>query len=150
MKKYFKIIPVIALLILLIGCGKIEEIVITELSEALGNSVAFSEQLTKIDTENIKRRYSLTSKDYSEITAFVGTAAVCDEYLIVKTDAPEAMQEKLGKYIESKRKIYEKYRPDEIDKLDNAIIETYENAVVLIVTADRENALEVYKEYLKK
>ncbi|MBQ3124616.1 MAG: DUF4358 domain-containing protein [Clostridia bacterium] len=150
MKKYFRIIPVIALLIILAGCGKIEEIVISELGDVLGTSVAFSEQLTQIDTANIEKRYLLNSKDYSEITAFVGTAAVCDEYVIVKTDATEAMAEKLGRYIEEKRKTYKKYRPDEVGKLDNAIIETYENAVVMIVTADSENALDVYKEYLKK
>ena len=150
MKKYFKIIPVLVLMMLVVGCGKIEEIVITELSETLASSVAFSEQLTQIDTENIEKRYSLNSKDYSEITAFTGTAAVCDEYVIVKTETPGAMKEKLGKYIEDKRKIYEDYRPGEVYKLDNAVIEEYNNAVVMIITADSENALDVYKKYLKK
>lgn len=150
MKKRFRIIPAIMLLIMLVGCGKIDEVVTAELSETLRSSVMFSEQLTQIDTGNIEKRYSLNAKDYSEITAFVGTAAVCDEYLIVKTDSPDAMKEKLGKYIGDKRKIYEKYRPGELDKLDNAIIEAYENAVTMIITADVENARNVYEEYLKK
>lgn len=150
MRKYFKIIPVLLLMMLVMSCGKIEEIAITELSETLAAFVAFSEQLTQLDTENIEKRYSLNSKDYSEITAFTGTAAVCDEYVIVKTETPAAIKEKLGKYIEGKRKIYEDYRPAEVYKLDNAVIEEYNNAVVMIITADSENALDVYKQYLKK
>lgn len=150
MKKYFMMIPVLIVVFLLSGCGKKEEIDSSELSGVLSGNVAFSEQLTQINTGNIERRYDFNSRDYNEVTAFVGTASVCDEYLIVKTDAPQGIAEKLGNYIENKKKIYEEYRPGEIYKLDNAIVETYNNAVVMIITADSENALDVYKEYLKK
>ncbi len=150
MKNILKIIPLILLLTAVVGCGKIEEIETEELSEQLNSSVAFSELLTKTDTQYIEKRYSLNPKDYSEVSAYVGTAAVCDEFVIVKTEATEAMKEKLKKYVEQKRKTYEKYRPAEVGKLDSAIIETYNNAVVMIITADTENALDVYREYLKK
>ena len=137
-------------LLMIMGCGKKEEIVIDDLSSAISANVVFSEQLTQIDTKNIERRYSLNAKDYNEIKSFVGTVSVCDEYVIVKTDAPQTMADKFNEYIKDKRDIYEAYRPNEVHKLDSAVIETYNNAVVMIVTADSENALNVYKEYLKK
>ena len=150
MKNIMKIIPLLLLLTVVVGCGKIEEIETVELSKLLNSSVAFSEHLTHINAQYSEKRYSLNPKDYSEISAYVGTAAVCDEFVIVKTETTEAMKEKLEKYIGQKRKIYEKYRPGEVSKLDSAIIETYNNAVVMIITADTENALDVYREYLKK
>lgn len=141
----------IALLVLLVcGCGKKEMIEISELSSTLAESVSFSEQLTEIDASNIEKRYALNSKDYTEITAFVGTLSTCDEYVIVKTENPEAITEKFNKYIEKKREEYKVYRPDEVYKLDSAVIETHNKSVVMIITADSENAIDVYKKYLKK
>ena len=141
----------IALLVLLVcGCGKKEMIEISELSSTLAESVSFSEQLTEIDASNIEKRYALNSKGYTEITAFVGTLSTCDEYVIVKTENPDAMTEKFNKYLEKKRKEYKLYRPDEVYKLDSAVIETHNKSVVMIITADSENALDVYKKYLKK
>ena len=148
--KYMKIFAVITAFVLLASCGKKSEIINAELSQAIKDNVEFSEQLTQIDTINAQKRYMLSSKDYSEITAFVGTASVCDEFVIVKTSNTEGIIEDLRSYIDSKKESYKTYRPNEAYKLDNAIIEQYEDAVVMIITADSDNAIRVYEEYLKK
>lgn len=150
MKRHISFILLTMVLLVLAGCGKKSEVVVSELTTALLENVSFSEQLTQIDKENIENRYSLNSKDFSEITAFVGTASVCDECVIVKTESPEAMKGKLEKYIENKRKIYEEYRPGEVYKLDNPVIEIYKDAVVMIIADDREGAMKAYEQYLKK
>ena len=148
--KYMKIFAVLTMLFLLVSCGKKSEIINAELSREITDNVEFSEQLTQIDTINAQKRYMLSSKDYSEITAFVGTASVCDEFVIVKTTDTEGITEDLRSYIDSKKESYKTYRPNEIYKLDNAIIEQYEDAVVMIITADSDDAIRVYEEYLKK
>ena len=145
-----KIFTVLTALFLLVSCGKKSEIINAELSREITDNVEFSEQLTQIDTINAQKRYMLSSKDYSEITAFVGTASVCDEFVIVKTSNTEGIIEDLRSYIDSKKESYKTYRPNEIYKLDNAIIEQYEDAVVMIITADSDDAIRVYQEYLKK
>lgn len=150
MKKIIGLITAVAVLCLAAGCGKKSEIIVSELSEALTENVSFSEQLTQIDTENIERRYALNAKDYSEITAYVGTAAVCDEFVIAKTSSPEAMKKKFDKYLEKKKESYEKYRSDEVCKLDNTIIEIYKDAIVMIVSSDTETVVDAYENYLKK
>ena len=150
MKKHIKLFVILAAILLLVSCGKKDEIINAELSRALSENASFDERLTQIDTDTAEKRYMLNSKDYNEITAYTGTASVCDEYVIIKTSNPEGVAEKLKKYIESKKKIYESYRPNEVYKLDNAVIEQYKDAVVMIVTDDTLNAVEVYKEYLKK
>ena len=148
--KYMKIFAVITAFVLLASCGKKSEIINAELSQEITDNVEFSEQLTQIDTINAQKRYMLSSKDYSEITAFVGTASVCDEFVIVKTTDTEGITEDLRSYIDSKKESYKTYRPNEVYKLDNAIIEQYEDAVVMIITADSDNAIRVYEGYLKK
>ena len=148
--KYMKIFAVLTTIFLLMSCGKKSEIINSELSREITDNVEFSEQLTQIDTINAQKRYMLSSKDYSEITAFVGTASVCDEFVIVKTTDTEGITEDLRSYIDSKKESYKTYRPNEIYKLDNAIIEQYEDAVVMIITADSDNAIRVYEGYLKK
>ena len=148
--KYMKIFTVLTTLFLLVSCGKKSEIINAELSQEITDNVEFSEQLTQIDTINAQKRYMLSSKVYSEITAFAGTASVCDEFVIVKTTDTEGITEDLRSYIDSKKESYKTYRPNEVYKLDNAIIEQYEDAVVMIITADSDNAIRVYEEYLKK
>ena len=148
--KYMKIFAVLTTIFLLMSCGKKSEIINSELSREITDNVEFSEQLTQIDTINAQKRYMLSSKDYSEITAFVGTASVCDEFVIVKTSNTEGITEDLRSYIDSKKESYKTYRPNEVYKLDNAIIEQYEDAVVMIITADSDDAIRVYEEYLKK
>lgn len=148
--KYMKIFAVLTTIFLLMSCGKKSEIINSELSREITDNVEFSEQLTQIDTINAQKRYMLSSKDYSEITAFVGTASVCDEFVIVKTTDTEGITEDLRSYIDSKKESYKTYRPNEVYKLDNAIIEQYEDAVVMIITADSDNAIRVYEGYLKK
>lgn len=150
MKKHIGIVTVAAVLCMVVGCGKKDEITVSELASVLSENAVFAERLTQIDTANTEKRYAINSKDYKEITAYVGTAGVCDEFVIAKTNAPEEMKTKFEKYLKDKRGSYEKYRPGEVYKLDNAIIEVYADAAVLIVTADTEKAHEVYCDYLKK
>ena len=123
--KYMKIFAVLTTIFLLMSCGKKSEIINSELSREITDNVEFSEQLTQVDTINAQKRYMLSSKDYSEITAFVGTASVCDEFVIVKTTDTEGITEDLRSYIDSKKESYKTYRPNEVYKLDNAFNAAY-------------------------
>lgn len=149
MKKCLMFIPLI-LIVFLVGCGKKEEIVISDLSSAISESVKFSERLTQLDTENIEKRYSLNTKDYADAVAFVGTVSTCDEYVIIKTESAESVAKKLKEYVSNKKDDYKTYRPNETYKLDSAMIEVHNNSVVMIITEDSKKAQNVYEEYLKK
>ncbi len=148
--KIIKLIPLLLITAMLFGCGKVSEIIGEDLAAQLMENASFSERLEEIDTESAAKRYFLASTDYSSITAYTGTAATCDEFVVVKTADTETVVAKLNDYRESKRKEYEKYRPQETKKLDTAIVEVYEDAVVMIITNDTDIAREAYNEYLKK
>lgn len=150
MKKMFLAIFTLLIIVLNTGCGKKSEIISADLAKIMNDNFTFSEKLTEIDSTSAEERYSLSKKDYNEICAFVGTKGTCDEFVIIKTDDTESVIKKLNKYLEVKYEVYSAYRPNEIDKLKNPIIEEYKNTVVMIISNNNEDALRLYKEYLKK
>ncbi len=150
MRKYICLMLTVASVLLMSGCGKKSEIVNSELAYKLNSELEFAEPLTELDDFAAEQRYGINPGDYTELTAFVGTKGICDEFLIVKTPSAEGMTASLNDYLQNKKKDYEIYRPSETVKLDNAIIEQYKDAVVMIIASDTENARMVYADYLKK
>ena len=82
--------------------------------------------------------------------AVIGTAATCDEIVIVKTDDTDNVMELLNQYLENKQEEYDKYRPDEASKLSNPIIEVHNNTITMIISGDLQTAIDAYNEYLRK
>lgn len=150
MNKYLKLIPAIMVMFLLFGCGKKSDIISSDLVQNLTDNVAFTEQLTEISSNNAETRYGLDSKDYIDIMAVIGTAATCDEIVIVKTDDTDNVMELLNQYLENKQEEYDKYRPDEASKLSNPIIEVHNNTITMIISGDSQTAIDAYNEYLRK
>lgn len=150
MKKVFICAVLTVVLTGAAACGKISSIDCEALAEALNEDVTFSETLTWIDNTVAEQYFNINPNNYTEMTAYVGTKAVCDEFVIVKTKNTSSVSSKLRDHIDSMREKYASYRPDETAKLDNALIEVYKDAVVMIISPDSEAAEEVYRNYLKK
>lgn len=150
MKKIF-ICAVLALfLISASACGKISSIDCETLADVFNSDVAFSETLTRLDNTGAEKYFNINPNNYDELAAYIGTKAVCDEFVIIKTNNVSTVKSKLQDHIDNMRTQYSSYRPAEAAKLDNALIEVYKDAVVLIISPDSTAAEEVYKRYLKK
>lgn len=148
MKKYI-IFVISMILILMTGCGKKDEIINAELAQSFISGNLFTEQLEQIDASIAEVRYGLNTKDYSEITAYVGTKSNCDEFVIIKTSNMESVISQLNEYINDKMDTYKEYRPGEIYKLDSPLIMEHNGTVVVVISHDNKEAEAVYKEYLK-
>ena len=115
---------------------------------ALIEAGAFSEELERLDTDILLRLYEL---DESEVTAAVGfgstgltaeDAAVCemtDE--AAAKEAEGALKAHLDYQIESN----EDYRPQEMPKLEKAVVERRGNTLLFLVAADYSAAESVLK-----
>lgn len=150
MRKIKFFIALMLVLFSIVGCGKKSEINSADLALSLNSDVTFGEQLTEIDSSAAQRRYGISSKDYENIISFVGTKGTCDEFVIIKTSDTDKITEKLDAYLTLKQTEYNDYRPYEAQKLATPIIERHKDCVTMIITADYENALNVYRNYLKK
>ena len=148
MKRYITLTFLI-LSFIITGCGKKDDIVCLELANSFYESSLFEERLEEIDSSAAETRYGFNNRDYSEIAAFIGTKAVCDEFLIVKTTDTEKIKSAINKYLDDKIKDYELYRPDEVYKLTKPLMLEYNGTVVVVICHDTNAAEKVYKEYLK-
>ena len=110
----------------------------------------YSEQLTSLSPEAAAKYVYLNPGDYDEIKAYISTEAVADEFIIVKTKSVSSVRDKLTAHAEALKTKYREYRPDEVAKLDSAVIETLGDTVTLIIAPDKEAAESVYNDYLKK
>ena len=130
------------LTISLTGCGT-KEVDITKLSNALLNNAQFAEKLTEGNEEITKKRLDIDECDVETCKAYKGTSAVVDELVVIKTSDAEDVEEKLHEYIESQTNLYQKYRPEEVPKLEQAVIYSQNGVVVYCASEDSNKAMQI-------
>ena len=150
MKKIYTITAMLLCLVMFTACGRRRSIDCSELAERINTEVEFDEPLTELDAVGAERYFNINPSIYDEVAAYVGTKGVCDEFVIIKTDSPSSVSSKLRDHIEKLKKEYAQYRPNELSKLDNAIIESHSGSVVMIISPDAGQAKKVYDNYMKK
>ena len=150
MKKRFLLLICMLCLVVCAACGKISEVVQAELADKLNSEVAFSEPLLKLESAEAEKRFYLNPNEYSEITAYVGTKATCDEFVIIRSSQLDNVESKLRGHLATMKSNYSSYRPNEAQKTDSAVIARHKDTIVMIVSGDSEKAKMVFEEYLKK
>ena len=150
MKKTLLAAMVMLCICMISACGKKDEIVLSELASKLNSEIGFNEKLSELDDAASAGYVYLNPGEYKEIKAYVSTNAVVDEFIIIKTSSVSAVTNKINSHIEELKREYSEYRPDEIYKLDDAVVETYKDTVTLIISPENDKAKQVYDDYLKK
>lgn len=98
----------------------------------------FSETMTEIDLSTACALYGI---DESTVTASAvyGSTSNAEELAVFTFSDETAAQttaELLGYRIEDRKEELENYMPDELPKLDKAVVESRKNSVLLVVAAD--------------
>lgn len=155
MKKTLKIIVSLMLCILTLfafaGCsgGETKEIDIDKLSAELTEKVEFKDSLTKLDDSMISKLYGI---DYAEEQiVYVSTGATAEEIALFKlkdsSDAQKAY-DAVNKRLDYQKNSFELYIPEEMVKLDAAVLELYGNYVIFCVS-DGDTAKTIIDGYIK-
>ncbi len=149
MKKITAIISALVLSIMcLSGCGG-SEIDMTEAANSLLTGVTFAEELQPT-SENISlRRLGLNEADVESCIAYASTNAVVDEFAIVKATNPEGVESSIRSHIDSQIQTYQSYAPDEVAKLNNAIVQVSGDYVIYVVSSDNTAAQSVVDSIVK-
>ena len=159
MKKYITLLLVGLMALSLTACGQTErtpEPRRFELSDvqALADAGAFSEELEELDADMAfalyhLADYGLTLKDLTDAAVLRSAGATCEEAAVLLFDV-DNWDEKVDKahqaledYLQNQIDTNVDYRPNEIPKLDNALLEARGNRVVLVVANDMEKAKEL-------
>lgn len=126
---------------------------INYVAESLLKDVTFKDQLAKIDNEiAFTRLYNLDSEKIEDAVFYTNSNATAEEIAVVKTKDAAYVNDVKSSYearISDQKSACENYLPDEMPKLDSAIIYTTGNYAVLCISADNDSAKEKIKEYFK-
>ena len=158
MKKYISLLLAGVMAMALVACGGQTEPEPRrfELSDVqmLADAGVFSEELEELDTDIAFALYhladcGLTLKDLTDASVLRSSGATCEEGAVLLFDV-EDWDEKvklavqaLEDYVQSQIDTNVDYRPDEIPKLESAVIEARGNRVVLVVANDVQAAKEL-------
>jgi len=126
-------------------------------TQMLVEAGVFSEELEVLEGDipfalYLLADYGLTLKDVEECSAIRSAGATCEEMavLVFAGDNADERGEKAEKacqaledYVQSQIESNETYRPNEIPKLEQAVIEKRSGRVVLVVANDVEQAKEL-------
>lgn len=142
MKNWIKRLLPLAALFLLASCGgrtASEPYNPAETAELLQNSGAFSDVLEALDQETAAAYYGLEEDTIQDCAVYTSLSLGAEELAVFAfsdSSSAEDALELLRAHVDSQKAVLKDYRPDDISKLDNAILEQRENSVLLVVAAD--------------
>ena len=141
MKKLFSTILSTVLLLSLAACGggKEAKAFSPDDAQSLLNSGAFSETLTEIDQTTACRLYGIDETTVTGCAVYGSTGTTAEELAIFTFENEEdtsAAAAALGYRVEDRKDELANYLPDEISKLDEAVVETRGNSALLVIAAD--------------
>ena len=150
MRRFAGIAAVLFLLLLpLAACGGAEEKAgfdpeITLLADA----GAFSEELEELDGDTAFTLYGLGNsglerEDLTAAKVLRSAGATCEEGAVLvftSGDQAQTAVQALGDYVQKQIDSNRDYRPQELPKLESAVIQQRENTVLLLVAGDLEAA----------
>ena len=154
MKQLFHIVPaVLALCLTLSACGGGNEEAVAfdpaVTAQSLLDSGAFSDALEEVDTSVAATLYGVDEADIADGAVYMSLSAGAEEIAVLvlsDADAAAAAMEGLEAHVADQRTALESYQPDEVSKLDGAILQQKGNSVLLAVCADPEAAKAVLEE----
>ena len=154
MKQLFHIVPaVLALCLTLSACGGGNEEAVAfdpaVTAQSLLDSGAFSDALEEVGTSVAATLYGVDEADIADGAVYMSLSAGAEEIAVLvlsDADAAAAAMEGLEAHVADQRAALESYQPDEVSKLDGAILQQKGSSVLLAVCADPEAAKAVLAE----
>lgn len=119
-------------------------------TQALLDSGAFSEQLEELDLDIAVMMFWLSGDvtEYQDSKIYYSTGATSEIAAVIsvadESKVPE-VEQALKTWVESQIEAEKDYRPTEVPKLENAIIEARGFTVLLVVANDANKAMEAVK-----
>lgn len=147
MKKIIALLMGVVCAVSLAACGeekKVEEPFRAEVLAAVVNAGAFSEELEELDADTAfmlyrLADYGLNREDLTDAAVLHSAGATCEEgavLIFADEQKAAAAAEALGAYLEGQVEANKDYRPDEIPKLEGAVLVSRGASVLMTVAND--------------
>ena len=135
------------------GCGeKAASFDVTELGSALNSQITYQDELMLMDTDTASMFLNLSDINIVNSAIYEGAGATAEEIVVLECasaeDARKAENMMKDRVAEQKESFVD-YVPEEVNKLNEAIIVTNGNYAVLSVSNDTAGAKKIIEQYMK-
>ncbi|GMQ55671.1 hypothetical protein AN1V17_00630 [Vallitalea sediminicola] len=153
MKKFICIILTMTVgLLTLVGCASKDKDITIDISALAGDltsKIEYQDELTKIEGSSVESIYQIDYAVSSEV--YVSSGATAEEVAVFelkdKSEADNAYKA-AEERISAQKQAFESYVPEEMEKLDNAVIKKIDKYVIVCVANDN-TAEEIIETYTK-
>ena len=150
MKRLISLVMTLALTLALAGCGGSGKTVdVAALASDLAEKVTFEAPMKELTAEQLGNYVTLP--EGAEAAAYMSNGTTAEEIMVIRCgDSSEAsaMEAAIKSFLADQRAEMERYLPEEVARLENAVLARKGSCVVLCVTADTQTAEGIIKEYL--
>lgn len=151
MKKILTAVAAVLLLMTLVACGDsaAKDVDVQKLADALKDGVAFEDTLSVVSNDELAFSLSGMPENYIAV-AYRADSTTSEEIIAVQCgnkDDAAMVKTALETHLAEVKDQASKYQPEEVARLDGAILTVSGNCVVLCVTADTDTANAIIKEY---
>ncbi len=153
MKRLLVCVLAAAMLLVTAACGggKAVEVDMEALAAELLDSGAFTDILSQVPDTAAPVTYGLDAADVSGCVMYASTGATAEEIFIVHVSDSGAVsraEEAARRRIANQQAAFENYAPAEIPKLQDAVVETAGDYVIVVISGDAAAARAVVDGYL--
>ena len=145
-----KFVSSLLVLFLLVGCGSSTSAGASPQkdAEAIVKELNLSDKMDQIQDRVVKGLFFFDEGVIEESAVYIANDKSADVVGVFKATDTAAAKEKIDQYLASAKEQMQNYYPDEVFKIDNAIVEDKDGKIILIVTNDIEAARKKAQELL--
>ena len=125
------------------GCSKQLTLEPADALAQLKDEITFTDQMTDMDSESTCRFYDVDTGLVNDSSAYVGSGATAESMAVfeaVDADAAGSIADALRTFTDSWIDGYSDYKPEEVPKLESAVLDQNGVYVVFCVSADNTTA----------
>lgn len=134
------------------GCGGSKDVDVNALSDALHTQITYKDELANIDLDTAKMFYTFSDADITEAVFYESSGATAEEIAVIKCGSNEdadKVEAALNTRVSEQKEAYTDYVPEELEKLNAAVVVKSGNTAILSVSDDPAKAREIIGTYTK-
>ena len=151
MKRILSAVLAALLILTLVACGgEAKTVDVQALADALKSGVAFEDAMSAVSGDELAFSLSAMPANYKAV-AYRAEGTTSEEIIVVQCDSKDdaaMVKSALETHLAELKDQASKYQPEEVARLDGAILTVGGTCVVLCVTADTDTANAIIKEYV--
>lgn len=127
----------------LAGCAKTTAIHPADTVAQMQEKLTFTDQMAELDKDGACRVYGVDASLVEDCAGLRGSGATAESFSVweaVDADSADKLEEQLEAFLDSWIEGYSDYKPEEVPKLESAVLEQEGKYVILCVSADNEAA----------